>query len=281
MGNGVKPEAPRGRQESLLLCAQAEECARRGDRLATIALAREALAFDPSCLNAHVLLANSSLEGEPYHALLARIHQHLKPRTYLEIGVARGGSIGLAGPETQAIGVDPEPQPAAPLPPNIRLYRETSDAFFERDLRAEFGGVPLDLALIDGMHLFEYALRDFMNVERNAVPGTRMLLHDCYPLDAPTSARERRTLFWTGDVWKVIACLKKYRPDLKICVFASPPTGLALIRGFDPGSRVLSENYAALCAEFVPLPYEAIERDKPGALNLVPGHWDTVRELMT
>ena len=135
-------------------------------------------------------------------------------------------------------------------------------------------------ALIDGMHLFEFALRDFIHIERCSVPGTRVLLHDCYPLDAATAARERRTNFWTGDVWKVVACLRKHRPDLDVRTLASPPSGLTVVRGLDARSEVLASRYDELCREYVPMPYEAIAADKPAALNLVPGDWKTARALL-
>ena len=116
--------------------------------------------------------------------MLGRVHGHLRPRTYLEIGVETGATLRLAHPETLAIGVDPAPQVTAPLPSNARIFKATSDDFFARhDVAKEFGGRPIELAFIDGSHLFEFVLRDFINVERNSTPQSTVLLHDCYPLD--------------------------------------------------------------------------------------------------
>ena len=48
----------------------------------------------------------------------------------------------------------------------------TSDDFFaSHDLAQVLGGRPVDLAYIDGMHQFEFALRDFMNLERYVGPA--------------------------------------------------------------------------------------------------------------
>jgi hypothetical protein len=38
---------------------------------------------------AYTLMSQLSLPGEDYFRVLARIHRHLQPRTYLEIGVSR------------------------------------------------------------------------------------------------------------------------------------------------------------------------------------------------
>lgn len=273
--------APDAAEKAMALAALAEAHFESGDRVAAIEFARNALRLDHQCFPAHRLLAKIALSGENYRDLIKRIHEHFRPRTYVEIGVALGSTIALAGAETLAIGVDPAPQVEGTLPGRARIVAETSDDFFaSHDLRKEFAGLPLDLAFIDGMHLFEYVLRDFINLERNGTPGTTILLHDCYPLDELTAARQRLTVFWTGDVWKLTVCLKKYRPDLRIHTLAAPPSGLAVIRGLDPASTVLSAQFDSLCGEFIPLPYAVLEADKRAALNLVPGDWETARRLL-
>jgi methyltransferase family protein len=156
----------------------------------------------------------------------------------------------------------------------------TSDEFFaSHHVKSEFSGRPLDLAFIDGMHRFEYALRDFINIERYSAPATIVLVHDCYPLDGATSARDRVTKFWSGDAWKLIVCLKKYRPDLSVDVLAAPPTGLGVIRRLDRKSTLLQTRLESLYQEFVPLDYSAVASDKRGALGLLPGSWGTARRL--
>lgn len=269
------------RTGAVRLVSQARVALERGDRLAAADLARAALGLDRNCGEAHGLLSVLSLGGLPYRALLERAHVALTPRTYLEIGVAQGDTLALVRSPTVAIGVDPSPRIVRALPSQARIYAETSDAFFAaHDLVREFGGLPLDLAFIDGMHLFEFALRDFINIERRVTRASCVLIHDCYPLDAYTAARDRSTIFWTGDVWKVIVCLKKYRPDLQLHVLATPPSGLAVVRGLDPQSEVLASRYEEICKEYVPMPYEALGPDKPDALNLVPGDWETAWRVL-
>jgi hypothetical protein len=134
---------------------------------AAVRHSERALELTPMFEPAHQLLFRMFLHGDNKHDLLPRIHQHLQPRTYVEIGVETGASLRLALPGTLALGIDPQPQLTKPLRRNARVFRLTSDEFFARhDLRAELKGQPVDFALIDGMHHFEYALRDFMNLER-------------------------------------------------------------------------------------------------------------------
>jgi hypothetical protein len=212
-----------------------------------------------------------------YLALLRDIHAHLRPRTYVEVGVHEGDSLRLALPGTRAVGIDPVPPERALLAPGAAVLTGTSDEVFPGgELAALLDGRPVDLAFIDGMHQVEFALRDFMALERLSGPGSTVLVHDCSPLDAETSARDRRTVCWSGDVWKLLVALGQHRPDLRWVTVDVPPTGLAVVRGLDPGSTVLSERYEAICRQLVPLGYDAVARDKPRVLRLVPAEWDTV-----
>jgi hypothetical protein len=251
-----------------------------GQRQRAIELYRAALAT-PDHQRARKYLARLELPGEDYFRLLERIHAHLAPRTYMEIGVFTGKSLRLAAPSTRVLGVDPEPRLKRPAGPNTTIFTEPSDEFFARhDVRAELGGRPLDLALIDGMHCFEFALRDFMNLERVCHPRSVILLHDCYPLDERSAERERSTEFWSGDVWRLMLLLKKHRPELAIHTLATSPTGLGVILNLDPASTVLRDGYERIVAEGSALEYAALERDKAGLLNLFPNDWVRIRALL-
>ena len=196
---------------------------------------------------------------DTYLDLLRRIHAHVRPTTYVEIGVHEGDSLVLASPGTHAVGIDPTPSICRPLGPTTTVVRRTSDEMFAGDeLSQLLDDRPVELAFIDGMHLFEYALRDFIGLERRCTPASTILVHDCYPLDEVTAARDRTTMLWSGDVWKLVVCLREHRPDLRIAVVDVEPTGLALIRGLDPASTVLAERYEELCDRYVGLGYDAI-----------------------
>lgn len=228
-----------------------------------------------------MLLSGLELPGENYFNLLARMHDYLKPQTYIEIGVDRGLSMRLASPETAALGVDPKPNLKRPPGPNVRIFAQTSDDFFAtHDVSAELSGKRLDLAFIDGMHQFEYALRDFIHMERLSSRESIILIHDCYPLDALSAARERSTFFWSGDIWRLILILKKYRPDLSVHTVAAPPTGLGVIFNLDSTSTVLTQYLSSIIAEGMAMNFGMLTGRKAEMLNLYPNDWGKVQELL-
>jgi hypothetical protein len=252
-----------------------------GDVNSAVRYSERALEINPALEQVHALLERLFLYGESYLEVLSRIHRHLRPRTYVEIGVQKGYSIALVLPETRALGIDPKPILVEPPPPNVRIFAETSDDFFARhDVRAELGGLPVDLAFIDGMHRFEYALRDFMNLERWCAPQSTILFDDCFPHDRTTALREQTTTFWSGDVWKVPVLLKKYRPDLAIHTVAAPRTGLCIVRNLDPASTFIRDNLPRLVDEFMALDFSYLEKDRAKKLNLFPNDWEKIRALL-
>jgi hypothetical protein len=195
------------------------------------------------------LLSTLLMPGPHYREVLARVHERLRPRCYLEIGVDTGATLALARHSRLAIGVDPAERPlAANLPASAQIFREESDAFFERTRDSVFGAQRVDLGFIDGMHRFENALRDFANLERWAHAGAAIVLHDCVPIVARTATRERRTKFWVGDTWKVVFALARFRPELKIRTILAPPSGLVVVRRLNPGSTLLTERFDAIVA---------------------------------
>jgi len=199
----------------------------------------------------------AELTGEFYRSCLARIHAKAQPRTYLEIGTADGGTLSLS--RSRSVAIDPKFELAEPMPgemPSLFLFQGESDRFFEtHDPKVLLEG-PVDLAFLDGMHLFEFLLRDFINTERHCHRGSMVILHDCIPLDMEMTQRDMITAqsrpaqqypgWWTGDVWKTVDILMRYRPDLEIIALDAPPTGLVVIRKLDPSSTVLLSEYKAI-----------------------------------
>ena len=230
------------------------------------------------------------LTGEEYRVLLGRLHKLLRPATYLEIGSRKGASLALASCAT--IAIDPEFQldPAfMGRKPACHLYRMGSDEFFAtHDPQAIFGR-RVDFAFLDGLHLAEFLLRDFLNTERHCKPNSLIALHDCMPLDLAMARRvdrvpeaeksPRRPNWWTGDVWKVVAILKQVRPNLRIHEFDAPPTGLVIVTGLDPESTLLRGRYFDLVDEMAAMG-EAQFADPVRLAHLIPTRALTTAEDM-
>ena len=163
-----------------------------------------------------------------------------------------------------AVGVDPEfvlTSNVAKNKKSVLLVQETSDYFFSSfDPVAMLGGPP-NLVFLDGLHTFEFLLRDFANSEFICRRSSLIVLHDCLPLDDIMTTRHleewklktpgsRYEGFWTGDVWKIIPILMKFRPDLRIVFVDCPPTGLVCTSNLDPTSTILMDNYHEIVTHF-------------------------------
>jgi hypothetical protein len=201
-----------------------------------------------------------------YLEFMRALHERLAPRTYLEIGVSQGHSLALS--RCRSIGIDPDFCVDQQLIAPVSLFRCTSDEYFAR-LSAEgtrpFGELPVDLGYIDGMHHFEFALRDFVSLERQATPSSVIAFDDVLPRNQEEAERDRTTWPWTGDIFRVPYALAEHRPDLvQVCV-DTEPTGTLLVARLDPASEVLSERLDDIVREYVqpdpqPIPDEILGR---------------------
>jgi len=242
---------------------------------------RVALIFDRNLHQAHLGLAMMKLPGDDYLVWLERLYKTLAPESVIEIGVFHGKSLALVQPPAVAIGVDPAPALEVPLKTETHIFTETSDEFFAQGRPEKlFAARPLSVGYIDGLHLFEQALRDFIHLESYSGTRSVILFHDTIPLDEPTQTRTRETAFHTGDVWKTVLCLKHYRPDLDIFTIATPPTGLTVVTGLDPTSRVLTECFEEAVARFMDTSFSTVEPVLETMLNIIPNDWELVQSRL-
>lgn len=201
--------------------------------------------------------------GMDYASFLAELAVKRGTGRYLEIGVNKGFVLERI-PARIAVGVDPAFEiglNVARRKSVVVLVQAGSDAFFADDgLKAMLGGPP-DLSFLDGLHTFEYLLRDFANTERFGTRSSLIAMHDCFPLDGIMALRHFEEFrervgesrfggWWTGDVWKIVPILKTYRPDLRISCVNCWPTGLVLVTNLDPSSTVLQDRYLEIVDRF-------------------------------
>ena len=285
---GIQPYLP-------LLIEEAERCSALGDHREAIQRWQDIAALlgaatPPSIYNhlsaAYVAHQSSfggteqenSLWGDcSKHAILAWLHRWLQPALYLEIGVDEGVSLACAtGP---AIGVDPRPELhlSVPLPTTARIVASSSDTFFADHAHRLLHPAP-ELAFIDGMHLFEFALRDLIHSEQHMAPWGLVVIDDIFPCHPAQARRRRRTGSWTGDVWKLLPLLREHRPDLTLLCLNAHTTGLLLIAGLDAANSQL----AAVASQAV-RHYRPIAEPPPAVLErhgAIPSDHPLVRELL-
>lgn len=189
--------------------------------------------------------ANVMKGEQPYLEFMQLVHRKLLPKYYFEIGVREGHSAKLA--TCQATGIDPAANVKFKLS-DFKLIEATSDEYFAEIIDKE--PVP-DLAFIDGMHLFEYVLRDFINVESCSNNSTVVLIDDIFPNTIDQASRERKTKAWMGDVWKLKLCLEEFRPDLILIPINTYPSGLLMVIGLDNTNNILVERYNEIVKRFL------------------------------
>lgn len=202
------------------------------------------------CRMPNDVLRRQAIDGVPYLDILNHLHAMHSVQRYLEIGTQKGASLRHA--RASAIAIDPNflvDKKIWANRPDVHFHETTSDEFFlSKDPTKILAGA-IDMAFIDGMHLAEFVLRDFINVERHSRSGSLIVLHDALPINFEMAERNRNPAgrrdtalakHWTGDVWRLLPILAHERPDLDIKVYDCPPTGLVLITKLDPASTKLS-----------------------------------------
>lgn len=201
-------------------------------------------------------------EGLHYTKFLKKIHADTLFEWYMEIGCRDGRSFAPVRGNT--IAVDPffrirDNLNIIGVKPSLQIFQTTSDVFFENKFLKR-ANIQLSFSFLDGMHLIEYLLRDFINTEELSNPNGVIAIHDCCPFNYNMTTRDyvnrQKGSGWTGDVWKILPILADFRPDLEVTVLDAAPTGLVLVRELDPQSTVLRDKYNEIVAAFVDLTLE-------------------------
>lgn len=200
--------------------------------------------------------------GISYLTFFETVFKVLRPRTYFEIGGKAGDS--LAKFPCDSICVDPNLQLNAGVigcRTRTFLFQMESDEFFKKEGIRKFFPHGADIGFLDGLHLFEFLLRDLANFERSSHVKSIAILHDCLPTNERMAERKFRPGgldelaherdFWTGDVWKVLPAIKKYRPDLRVFFLDCAPTGLVIVTNLDSGGESFLDNYQKIVGDFM------------------------------
>ena len=202
------------------------------------------------------------VEGKSYVEVISEINQHRNAAWYLEIGSRTGSS--LAHMSCNFIAVDPEFKIENPVMASAQMmhfFQTSSDDFFASNFLSRNEITP-DVAFVDGLHFFEYALRDFMNCEAAMRKDGVIAIHDVCPFGYDMATRDisrtERSLPWTGDVWKLILVLLDLRPDLELHMLNCRKTGLALITSLDKNNRTLWDRYDEILETYAEMDFATL-----------------------
>ncbi len=192
-------------------------------------------------------------KGTRYVNFLSGLHSAMLFDWYLEIGCRSGASF--APVRSKTIAVDPFFRAEINIigqKPALHVFQATSDDFFAGGFLAK-NDIRLGASFLDGMHLFEYLLRDFIGTEAASDPKGVIMMHDLVPHNLAMTTRNLKGIrgAWTGDVWKLLPILQRWRPDLTLTMLNLRPTGVLCVTNLSPGNRVLQDNYDAIVAEFL------------------------------
>lgn len=210
-------------------------------------------------------------------------HKNLK--NYLEIGVFNG-HVFFKVQSSFKVGVDPDPGFSAYRkigksivnPYNLfsKHFKKTSDAFFNEDAASLYATRPVEIALIDGMHEYAYALRDIEHTLGYLSEEGIIIVHDCNPLHRDHACSfaeyEERGFsgIWNGDVWKAILHLRSRRDDINVFVLDCDH-GLGIIqKGKKPVGSLLKKKPGnkPLPADIASITFEEFDTNREDWLGL-------------
>lgn len=149
-----------------------------------------------------------------------------------------------------------------------RFYKKTSDDFFRKDAPQLYSRRPLDICLVDGMHEYEYALRDVENALLHLQRQGVILMHDCNPAQLENAVTfdqwksRQYTGLWNGDVWKTILHLRSYRHDVTVFVLDCDE-GIGVVTWGSPEHKL---NFTK--EQIQALTYEDLAQNRSAWLNL-------------
>ncbi len=144
----------------------------------------------------------------------------------------------------------------------------------------------VDFAFVDGMHLAEYALRDYLAIERFTTPASVIVFDDMLPRTVDEAARRRHTRSWTGDVYKAAKALQDMCPDVIVINVDTKPTGVTVVLAPDASRGGVLPGYdewldVAMSPDPQDVPQEILTRSSaidPGRL-LGSAGWSALADL--
>lgn len=131
-----------------------------------------------------------------YSTIIIELIKLLGYRTYLELGVLRGGTfLAVCALVDKAVAVDTVK--LFECPANAAFFVGTTDTFFKQNQET------FECIFIDANHEFPYVKRDVENADAVLKPRGLLFLHDTDPFAPHYIAPD-----YCGDCYKILSVLK-------------------------------------------------------------------------
>lgn len=206
--------------------------------------------------------------------LIQNICRKIGAERYLEVGIREGEVISQI-PVKEKVGVDPRPlldrldEELMPGLDGLRVFPCKSDDFFAKNTET------FDVVFVDGLHLYEQAIKDILNAFNCLNHGGFVVVHDLLPASAAEGARKVKPGAWNGDVWKVMHDIKENYPEIQHVVL-DDDFGVGVLwlkdseRRFEP---TWQKGYPRM-------PFSVFESERSSFMNVAGSDWESVESQL-
>ena len=77
-------------------------------------------------------------------------------------------------------------------------------------------------------------------------------------------------------MWKIIPCLREFRPDLHVFTIATPPSGLGVVSRLDSRSTVLIDRFDEIVSRYISLEVDPDEERRRECAVMVANNWQEI-----
>ena len=186
---------------------------------------------------------NYSFDKKTRLDLIQLIIKKNEYKKYLEIGCNQDEVFNKI--DIDKIGVDPI---------SGGNFRGTSDEFF---LKNTF---KFDCIFIDGLHVYEQAIKDILNSIKFLNKNGVIILHDCLPKSIEHQRVPMSRYNWNGDVWKAIVEVRTWNNFDTFTILADEGLGIIKKRNNPNVLNIENKSFKNLKFKFFYNNYKEIMR---------------------
>ncbi|MDB2354074.1 class I SAM-dependent methyltransferase [Candidatus Pelagibacter bacterium] len=186
---------------------------------------------------------NYSFDKKTRLDLIQLIIKKNEYKKYLEIGCNQDEVFNKI--DIDKIGVDPI---------SGGNFRGTSDEFFLKNT------LKFDCIFIDGLHVYEQAIKDILNSIKFLNKNGVIILHDCLPKSIEHQRVPRSRYNWNGDVWKAIVEVRTWNNFDTFTILADEGLGIIKKRNNPNVLNIENKSFKNLKFKFFYNNYKEIMR---------------------